>query len=95
MSEEWRSFTFVPLVMETYGKMCAQAEDSLRDMIDRAHSEANCSAALRSARVRLRVALCKGNGVVFRRAVGIMAKVTGQDWQRGAPTPFLDDASDE
>ena len=89
----WKGAQFVPLVMETYGKMCGEAEEFLREMVNNAHSANStaANAALRNARLRLSVALCKGNGVVFRRAAGNLVKVSGRDCHYGAPVPYIDD----
>jgi hypothetical protein len=64
---------FVPLIQETCGCMHHEA-----DLVYRTHSDDGTGAvALRILRMRLAVAHCKGNGVVFRRIAHNLARFTG------------------
>jgi hypothetical protein len=64
--------------METYGKMSVETSGFLRDLVSHAFSdEGSAAAAFRISRMRLSVALCKGNGVVFQRSAGLLARTTG------------------
>lgn len=81
---------FVALAMESYGRMCPEAEDFLRDQLVGA-DRADSSAALRNARMRLSVAVCRGNGIIFRRAAATLVRVSGRGCQDGAPAPFVDE----
>jgi hypothetical protein len=44
--------------------------------------------------MRLAVALCKGNGLVFRRMAQNLARATGKACLGGARVPFVDDSDD-
>jgi hypothetical protein len=57
----------------------------LRNMVSRNYSDdASRTAGLRNARIRLSIALCRGNSYVFCRCAGFLAKVTGRDWRGSA-----------
>ena len=82
-------FTFVPLVMETYGRLGQEAREFLRTLCASVHNM-DRAAALQYGRSRLSVALVKGNGIVFRRCYRLLAQAAGRDFRPGADVPGFD-----
>jgi hypothetical protein len=83
---------FVPLVSESYGRLCVEAIDFLHELaaVAASHGEVVPAAIVRHVRLQLSVALCKGNGILFRRGYGSLARVSGHDFRLGAPVPFAE-----
>jgi hypothetical protein len=86
---------FVPLVQETYGRVHHEADSFLEDLVSCTYSDDGTRAvALHISCMRLAVALCKGNGLVFHRMAQYLARATGQACLGGARVPFVDDSED-
>jgi hypothetical protein len=86
---------FVPLVQETYERVHHEAYSFLKDLVSRAYPyNGTWAIALRVCRMRLAVALCKGNGLVFCMMAQNLARATGQACLGGARVPFVDDSDD-
>ena len=79
-------YTFVPLSVESYGRMGEPAMAFLRLLADKAAAAGRVDrgAFIRNAQCELSVALCRGNALVFQGCYGCLAKASGSSWSPGA-----------
>jgi hypothetical protein len=85
-------YAFTPLVVETYGRMGKPAMELLNTIATQACASGTFTrgdfvgAALRE----LSVALCKGNAVMYRAGLTVLARCSGHAFLDGATVPFAD-----
>ena len=91
------AFEFVPLAMESYGRMGLAASRFLSELGSIAAANGNVSKAafVRYARQQLSCALCKGNAGVYAASLYSIAQLqrTGRHYQPGCAVP-MEDAED-
>ena len=82
-------YSFVPLTVESYGRMGEPARKFLSNLAEKASSvgRVDRGAFLANAERELSVALCRGNAIVFQGCYGCLAKVSGSAWVPGAARP--------
>lgn len=81
-------YAFVPLSIETYGRLGKPAMQLLNTLGDRAaEGGADKSAFVTNALRRLSMALCRGNAVVYKRGLTVMARVSGEHFLEGMLVP--------
>jgi hypothetical protein len=85
-------YAFVPLSVETYGRMGAPAMKLLNTLADTA---AAAGVVIKGDFVRntlreLSVGLCKGNGLMYRAGLKILARTSGCAFLSGADVPVAD-----
>ena len=79
-------YTFVPLVVESYGRM-GQAAMGLLNTLATAAAAGGAvkkSAFVTNALRQLSVGLCRGNGVMYRRGMAVLATASGCAFRPGA-----------
>ena len=83
------AYTFVPLSAETHGRLGEPAMKLLRDLADRAgFREARERASfVANALCELSVAMCQGNGIMFRAGLKNLARCSGTAFAAGAVRP--------
>ena len=84
-------YTFVPLSHETFGRLGKPAMDLINTLASAAaesgvYKEGFVINALRE----LSVSLCRGNGIMFRRGLMNMARVSGAAFREGLALPTAD-----
>ena len=84
-------YAFTPLSHETFGRLGKPAMELLNKLANVAaesgvYKESFVTNALRE----LSISLCKGNGIIFRRSLMNMAKVTGTTFRAGLAIPTAD-----
>jgi hypothetical protein len=79
-------YAFVPLVVETYGRMGKAAMEMLNTLATAASSSGAVqkSSFVTNALRQLSVALCRGNGVMYRRSLAVLATASGCAFRPGA-----------
>ena len=85
-------YAFVPLVVETYGRMGKAAMGLLNTLATSAIAGGAMkkSSFVTNALRQLSVGLCRGNGVMYRRGLGILATASGRAFRPGMDTPTAD-----
>ena len=85
-------YTFVPLSVESYGRLGKPAMQLLADLASEAElaGAVSTDSFVENALRMLSVSLCKGNALMFRRELGLLASATGADLQPGDPVPSAD-----
>jgi hypothetical protein len=85
-------YAFVPLVVETYGRLGKAAMELLNTLATTAAAggAVRKSAFVANALRQLSVALCRGNGVMYRRSLGVIATASGNAFMHGMTNPISD-----
>jgi hypothetical protein len=85
-------YAFVPLVVESYGRMGKAAMGLLNTLAATAVAGGarKKSTFVTNALRQLSVGLCRGNGVMYRRALGVLANATGRAFRLGMDCPTSD-----
>ena len=80
-------YAFVPMSFETYGRMGKPAMQLLNTLVDvaAAGGSVDRDAFMRTALRELSIGLCRGNGVLYKRGVTVLARVTGTSFLAGLP----------
>jgi hypothetical protein len=88
-------FEFVPLAVESFGRMGLAASRFLSDLGDvaAAGGQADKAAFVRAARQELSCALCRGNGLVYGASAVGVARAVGRAFVPGCDQP-LDEVGD-
>ena len=85
-------YAFVPLSIETYGRLGEPAMKLLNTLADTAAAGGVVVKGdfVRSALRELSTGLCKGNGIVYRAGLKILARASGRAFLSGADAPTAD-----
>lgn len=85
-------YTFVPFIVETYGRLGVDAEQLLKELADVAASTGKCDREgyLHWIRKEISLSLIRGNMKMFRQFVGSLTKSMGQNFMRGDCSAALD-----
>jgi len=92
---EGAGYDFVPLAMESYGRLGKTALAFLSDLGTAAASRngrLSKSAFVASALKRLSCALCKGNGRMYHASMFSLARAAGRQFMPGSDVPVVGDA---
>ena len=86
-NDDPNGYAFVPLSVETYGRMGKPAMEFLNTLATIASTEGSVDKDLfmTNALKELSIGLCRGNGVMYRRGVTALARVTGTALMMGLP----------
>ena len=86
-NDDPNGYAFVPLSVETYGRMGKPAMEFLNTLATIASTEGSVDKDLfmTNALKELSIGLCRGNGVMYRRGVTALARVTGTALMTGLP----------
>ena len=81
--------TFVPLSVESYGRLGAPAMQLLNDLADTAAASGVVVKGdfVRNTLRELSVGLCKGNGIMYRAGLKILARTSGRAFLSGNDVP--------
>ena len=81
-------YAFVPLSVETHGRWGKPAMQLLKQLSDHAgFQDADGPSFITNAQGELSVALCKGNHIVFRAGLKVLARASGVGFCAGASAP--------
>ena len=84
-------YAFVPLSVETHGRWGKPAMRLLGQLSDHAgFTGADSGSFVANALCELSVALCKGNHLVFRAGLKVLARAAGVGFCAGASDPIVD-----
>ena len=85
-------YAFVPLSVESYGRLSEPAMQLLNDLASTAAASGVVVKAdfVGSALRELSVGLCKGNGIVYRAGLKVLARCAGTAFLPGAMVPSAD-----
>jgi hypothetical protein len=85
-------YAFVPLSHETYGRMGKPAMKLLNSLALEASGDGEVAkdGFVVNALRELSVSLCRGNAVLYRRGLGVLARVTGNSFRAGLTVPTAD-----
>ena len=88
-------FDFIPLAVESFGRLGLEASRFLSDLGDIASASGAASKAVfvRSVRQELSCALCRGNGRMYNRFMFCYAQTAGRQFMPGCDIP-LDEAGE-
>ena len=88
-SADPNGYAFVPLSVETFGRLGKPAMELLNQLATTAASggTARKDCFVIGALKELSVALCRGNGFVLRRSLGVLARVAGSSFLMGMTVP--------
>jgi hypothetical protein len=88
-SADPNGYAFVPLSVETFGRLGKPAMELLNQLATTAASggTARKDCFVIGALKELSVALCRGNGFVLRRSLGVLARVAGTSFLMGMTVP--------
>ena len=93
-SADPHGYAFVPLSVETYGRWGQPAMKLLSALASAGAATRGVtfdpSAFVTFALRELSMALCRGNGLLFRRGQGACAKAAGHAFRAGAVAPYVD-----
>jgi hypothetical protein len=89
---EGSAYGFVPLAVESYGRMGAAASRFLSELGDLAAAGSRVSKAafVRGVRRELSCALCKGNARMYYKSLSRIAVHVGRNYQPGCDEPVED-----
>ena len=92
MASEPGIYQFVPLSVESYGRLGEPALQFLGELADSACSSGLVDRGLfvANAKKELGVALCRGNALLFQDCYGNLAKASGAAWSPGLERPVSD-----
>ena len=85
-------YAFTPLSMESYGRMGKPAMELLSTLATQASESGAFTKGdfVGSALRELSVGLCKGNGVMYRAGLKVLARCSGSAFISGATVPYAD-----
>ena len=85
-------YAFMPLSMESYGRMGKPAMELLNTLATQACASGAFTKGdfVGSALRELSVGLCKGNGVMYRAGLKVLARCSGSAFISGAMVPYAD-----
>jgi Reverse transcriptase (RNA-dependent DNA polymerase) len=84
-------YAFVPLSIETYGRLGKPAMQLLNTLGDKAaEGGADKSIFVANALRHLSIALCRGNAVIYKRSLTVMARLGGEQFLGGMLVPSSD-----
>jgi hypothetical protein len=86
-----QGYAFIPLSVESYGRLGKPAMELLNTLATKAGgSEEFKGCFVTNALRELSVALCKGNAVLYRRGLNMLAKKSGRHFVPGLDVPTAD-----
>ena len=81
-------YAFIPLSIETYGRLGKPGMELLNKLGDRAaEGGADKSVFVANALRHLSIALCRGNAVICKRSLTVMARLSGEKFLGGMLVP--------
>ena len=85
-------YDFVPIVIETHGRLGEAAKAEIKYLADVASSggRVDRGAFIRNFKTELSVAHVKGNALVFQACFGQLARITGKAYKPGAACPHAE-----
>jgi hypothetical protein len=85
-------YAFVPLAVETYGRLGKAAMELLNTLASAATAQGNLAkpSFVQNALRQLSIALCRGNGVMYRRGLAVLARAGGNSYMPGLVVPTSD-----
>jgi hypothetical protein len=85
-------YAFVPLAVETYGRLGKAAMELLNTLASAATAQGNLAkpSFVQNALRQLSIALCRGNGVMYRRGLAVLARAGGNSYMPGLVAPTSD-----
>jgi hypothetical protein len=92
MAQEDAGYEFVPLAVESYGRLGGAASSFLSSLGDIAAADGRVSKAafMRSARAELSCQLCRGNGRMIYASTFVIVRARGRTFTPGSPVPVAD-----
>jgi hypothetical protein len=94
MAQEDAGYEFVPLAVESYGRLGGAASSFLSSLGDIAAADGRVSKAafMRSARAELSCQLCRGNGRMIYASTCVIVRARGRTFTPGSPVVPVADA---
>lgn len=85
-------YTFVPISVETFGRLGKPAMELINKLAATAAAggAVEKSAFMANALRELSVGLCRGNGVLYRSSLGVLARASGSAFMAGMTVPTSD-----
>jgi hypothetical protein len=85
-------YAFVPLAHESYGRLGKEAMQLLNALAEVASTNGRVEkdGFVMNALRELSVSMCRGNGLLYRRGLGVLARVTGTCFRAGLTVPTAD-----
>ena len=87
-TDDPHGYAFIPLSMETYGRMGKPAMELLNKLAETAaDGGVNKDSFVTNALRVLSIGLCRGNAVLYKRSLPVMARVRGTSFRSGMLVP--------